>query len=676
FGFDLFISKLSADLAVLSASTFLGAGGDDFSEAIRVNGDGDVYVTGWTMSAGFPTTPGAYRTSFNGGAYDAFVSRLDDTLTTLTASTFLGGTQWDFGYSMALDEEGYVYVAGHTASSGFPTTPGAYDESYSGVGGEGVGDDSFVSKFDSDLASLVASTFLGDAGWENVTFMEADGVGNIYVGGATSSAEFPTTPGAYDCTYSGGATNAGDAFVSRFNTDLTNLSASTFIGGDRNEVLGSIGRDASGNVYVAGATNSEQFPTTPGAYDESYNGPTVWSWGGDVFVLKVDELLSADCNLNEIPDPCDLSCGPSGGNCDVAGCGESDDCNTNGVLDVCDVAAGDCNANDIPDDCDIAGCAGDPACDDCDANDVPDGCDIAGGAIDDNVNGIPDECEMVPPEFPSDLRHQARKHRYISIDPSPNYVEVAYKVELVEMLRCAGDLRRTCSVDADCPNVCDNDSDIACTGDPACTGGSCVETAPCVHHPDEGASWWVLEPQQEPLGCRLPGGCTDADWFARLAATPHFQAWNTFGVADSSLLHISDCQITPVATYAVRACAPPTGDVCSDRLMIGTILRPPPGNYGDVVGAVDPVTTEFDPPNQILNVGDISGYLLTNLNYGLSGDPKPQAHWTWVDMEGQGAPYYRPQAILNVGDLNQILFGLMGRPYSWAGNNADPGDCP
>ncbi|UCE61966.1 MAG: hypothetical protein JSU63_09590, partial [Phycisphaerales bacterium] len=80
------------------------------------------------------------------------------------------------------------------------------------------------------------------------------------------------------------------------------------------------------------------------------------------------------------------------------------------------------------------------------------------------------------------------------------------------------------------------------------------------------------------------------------------------------------------------ACLPPTGDICGDALMIGTILRPPPGNYGDVVGPVDPVTTEFDPPNQILSVGDISGYLLTNLNYGLPGDPKPQAHWTWVDM--------------------------------------------
>ncbi|UCE60716.1 MAG: hypothetical protein JSU63_02985 [Phycisphaerales bacterium] len=289
----------------------------------------------------------------------------------------------------------------------------------------------------------------------------------------------------------------------------------------------------------------------------------------------------------------------------------------------------------------------------------------------------PPSTPISPPGLPSDPTHAARKNRYISIDPSTNSdSEVALRVDLAEMMRCTGDLRRTCSVDGDCPNVCDNDADITCAGDPACGGGTCVVTAPCIHHPDEGLSWWVQEPQQEPLGCRLPGGCTDEDWFARLDNAPHFRTWNNFGVADSSLLHISDCQITPVATYAVSVCLPASGDICSDSLMIGTILRPPPGNYGDVVGPVDPVTTEFDPPNQILNVGDISGYLLTNLNYGLPGDPKPQAHWTWVDVEGQGDPFYRPQGILNVSDLNQILFGLAGRPFSWAGNNVDPGDCP
>ncbi|UCE61031.1 MAG: hypothetical protein JSU63_04615 [Phycisphaerales bacterium] len=391
----------------------------------------------------------------------------------------------------------------------------------------------------------------------------------------------------------------------------------------------------------------------------------------------IPDACQPDCNENDVADPCDLIQGTSL------------NCNNNDIPDECET---DCNQNEVPDDCDIAdGTSVDcpsgigngipDECEDyvdCNANGLLDSCDIAGEtSTDTNGNGIPDECECFPPELPSDLRHQARKHRYISVDPSSNSdYEIGFRVELVEMTRCYGDRRRTCTSDTDCPNVCDNDSDITCAGDAACGGGICEATVPCIHHPDEGLSWWVQDPQQESSGCRLPGGCTDEDWFARLDDAPYFRTWNDFGVTGSSLLHISDCQITPVATYAVSACVPPTGDVCGDPLVIGTILQPPPGNYGDVVGPVDPVTLEFDPPNQILNVGDVSGYLLTNQNYGLPGNPKPQAHWTWVDMEGQGTPFYRPQGILNVGDLNQILFGLQGRPYSWAGNNVDPGDCP
>jgi hypothetical protein len=183
----------------------------------------------------------------------------------------------------------------------------------------------------------------------------------------------------------------------------------------------------------------------------------------------------------------------------------------------------------------------------------------------------------------------------------------------------------------------------------------------------------------------LAGGCTDTDWYAFIGATPdaspdegvgQVRAWNNFGEADSSVLHITDCEIIPVATYALSFCTAPLLDVCSVPLEIGTTLLAPPTNYGDVVGAVNPTTVEFEPPNQIGSVGDISGYLLTNQNYGLPGNPKPQAHWTWVDLEGDGAPLYRPQAILSVGDLSQILFGLVGRPYSWAGKNVDPDDCP
>ncbi|UCE60938.1 MAG: hypothetical protein JSU63_04135 [Phycisphaerales bacterium] len=284
---------------------------------------------------------------------------------------------------------------------------------------------------------------------------------------------------------------------------------------------------------------------------------------------------------------------------------------------------------------------------------------------------------MCGPMLPGNPVHQQRKNRYLSIDPSTcGDEELALRVELTSLLRCEGDLHRSCNTDADCPGVCDDDPDTTCLTDAQCPGGTCTASAPCGQHPSVGLVKWVQNPQREPMGCRLPGGCTDEDWFARLGDTPLFRNWANFGDADSSLLHISDCAIVPVATYELKFCYGAELYTCLEPLTIGTIKLPPPHNYGDVVGPVDPVAIEFGPPDQILSVGDVSAYLLTNQNYGLPGDPKPQAHWTWVDLEGEGAPFYRPQGILGVGDLGQILFGYSGRPYSWAGNNVDPGDCP
>ncbi|MBU0717407.1 MAG: immune inhibitor A, partial [Planctomycetes bacterium] len=140
-------------------------------------------------------------------------------------------------------------------------------------------------------------------------------------------------------------------------------------------------------------------------------------WGTYIGVIQAGV---PDCDENEVPDDCDIDCGPPGGECDVAGCGTSLDCNTNGVPDTCeedcndngipddcdvrdstsldcnsnfipDECEVDCNDNDIPDDCDIA--AGTSL--DCNGNIVPDGCDIGGGtSVDCNANSIPDECDI------------------------------------------------------------------------------------------------------------------------------------------------------------------------------------------------------------------------------------------------------------------------------------------
>ncbi len=301
-GNEVFAAKFDASLGTLVASTFLGGVGYDFAEVIALNDDGNLYLTGWTSSPGFPTSPGAYAREHSGGVYDAFVSALSPGLDALPASTLIGGSAWDFGYALTLDNAGNVYISGHTASgsptSGFPTTPGAYDDEYSGEGGPGVGDDAFVSKFDSALTTLVASTFLGDANWENGTALCVDDYGYVYVAGSTSSPHFPTTPGAYEREYHGGSNQSvADAFVSRLDGALTTLSASTFVAGISNDCLGSMFLDSGWRVCLGGSTGSDDFPTTPGAYDQDFNGGTSYHdgrpWGGDAFITILDRMLTA-----------------------------------------------------------------------------------------------------------------------------------------------------------------------------------------------------------------------------------------------------------------------------------------------------------------------------------------------------------------------------------------------
>jgi len=137
----------------LLASTFIGGSDGDFAHSLVVDKSGNVFVTGYTGSADYPTTPGAYDESFNGGDYDVFVSKFDSSLSTLLASTFIGGSDEDFAYSLALDGNGNVFVTGYTFSYNYPTTPGAYDVLFNG------GDyDVFVSKLDNNLSADIGTT--------------------------------------------------------------------------------------------------------------------------------------------------------------------------------------------------------------------------------------------------------------------------------------------------------------------------------------------------------------------------------------------------------------------------------------------------------------------------------------------------------------------------------------
>jgi hypothetical protein len=272
--FDIFVTKLNASGTALVYSTYLGGEDYDSGYGIVVDSSGNAYITGWTSSSNFPATPGIFDTSYNGGYSDVFVSKLNASGTALVYSTYLGGGRDDFGNGIAVDGSGNTYITGYTLSSNFPTTLGALDTSYnSGLYEQDV----FVSKLNASGTALVYSTYLGGGGDDEGNSIAIDSSGDAYITG-NSFFGFPTTPGAFDISYNGGYS---DVFVSKLNASGTALVYSTYLGGGNDEVGNGIAVDGSGNAYITGETQSSNFPTTPGAFDTSFNG------GYDVFVTKL-----------------------------------------------------------------------------------------------------------------------------------------------------------------------------------------------------------------------------------------------------------------------------------------------------------------------------------------------------------------------------------------------------
>ncbi|MHC4946090.1 MAG: DUF7948 domain-containing protein, partial [Planctomycetota bacterium] len=248
-------------------STFLGGSGmdGDFGGIdIALDTNGFLYASAITQSLDLPTTPGSFEEGFQGGT-DLVVAKFSSDLKSLVACTFVGGSGEEDSNSMKLDGQGAVCMTGYTSSHDFPTTAGAYDETYNG--GEM---DFFVLKLDSDLSLLLASTFLGGGGKEGPygSPLNFDADGRVYVGGSTESTDFPVTPGAFDPDYNEGV----DLFLACFDAGLTTLQAATYLGGSDIETAKAITFDGSGDVFYLGSTKSEDFPVTPEAFDTTYNG--------------------------------------------------------------------------------------------------------------------------------------------------------------------------------------------------------------------------------------------------------------------------------------------------------------------------------------------------------------------------------------------------------------------
>jgi uncharacterized protein (TIGR03437 family) len=301
-----FVTKFSPDGSSLIYSTYVGGNGADHAYAIAVDSSGNAYVTGLTNSVNFPVTPGAYQTicdplpyntgqqisaGCNSSNVSAFVTKLNPTGTGIVYSTFLGGYAYDYATAIAVDSSGRAYVAGnsdeycsisYTFQSCFPTTSGAV------IGGNATGGGSplyaFVAVFDPTGAKLLYSTLFGNLyfnagnGDTNATGVTVDPNGYFYLIGNTTAGKLPTTAGVVQSTSAplgstGTYLQAWRGFIAKFNPVTSAAGASldycTYLGGQTaslGDYISGIAIDSAGNAYIAGYTNSPDFPVTAGVY--------------------------------------------------------------------------------------------------------------------------------------------------------------------------------------------------------------------------------------------------------------------------------------------------------------------------------------------------------------------------------------------------------------------------
>ena len=268
---DVFVTKIAADGASLIYSTYLGGTGIDIGLAINLDPSGSAYVTGSTDSTDFPTLAPYQGTLL--GTQAAFFTKLAPNGGALLFSSYLGGAAGTTtGYGIGVNVFGQIFVAGETSSASFPTTAGAFNQTYSGGASDG-----FISLISSGGSTLLASTYLGGTGADIIYGLALDSSDFVYVTGSTSSANFPTTTGAYQTTLVG----TQNAFVTKLVEDLSALLFSSYLGGTGTDSARNLALDSNNLVCIVGNTTSNDFPVTVGAYQVTYGGGA-----SDAFVSK------------------------------------------------------------------------------------------------------------------------------------------------------------------------------------------------------------------------------------------------------------------------------------------------------------------------------------------------------------------------------------------------------
>lgn len=266
-GVDAFVAAFLPNGGSLIYCTFLGGSNDDRAFGLTVDSVRNIYITGQTSSTNFPVV-GAFQKHLS-GARDAFIAKLSPTGNALIYSTYLGGAAETIGYAIAVTSTFSAIVAGDTTSSNLPVTPGVFQPRFGGS------QDAFVAELSPGGSSLCFLTYLGGDGLDHAAAVAVGPSNTVYIGGSTSSNNFPTLQ-AFQPTPGGGQ----DGFVTRMKRDGSALLFSTYFGGSGGstrfpeEVTAISLNPLATELYVAGTTSSANFPVTTGAFQTALKGET------------------------------------------------------------------------------------------------------------------------------------------------------------------------------------------------------------------------------------------------------------------------------------------------------------------------------------------------------------------------------------------------------------------
>jgi len=271
---DGFVARLSGNLQALVQSTYLGGSNTDDITALALASNGDVLVAGTTYSSDLPGTTGGAQAAHAGG-YDGFVARLSGNLQTLQQSSYLGGSNGDSIFALALASNGEVLVAGYTESSNLPGTVGGAQAAHAG------GYDGFVARLSGNLQTLVQSSYLGGSNYDDISALALASNGDVLVAGSTYSSDLPGTAGGAQAAYAGSA----DGFVARLSGNLQAPVQGSYLGGSSSDYIYALALGSNGDVLVAGSTYSSDLPGTAGGAQAAYAG------SADGFVARLSGNL-------------------------------------------------------------------------------------------------------------------------------------------------------------------------------------------------------------------------------------------------------------------------------------------------------------------------------------------------------------------------------------------------